>query len=54
MLKVEILESSNTVLLKPTDKLTPSDFEVAARIIDPYIKNSGKLNGIIIHVKTFP
>ena len=54
MLIVEIIESSNTVLLQPTDKLTQSDFEAATRIIDPYIKNSGKLNGIIIHVKTFP
>ena len=54
MLKVEIIESSNIVLLQPTDKLTQSDFEAAARIIDPYIKNSGKLNGIIIHASTFP
>lgn len=54
MLKVEMLESADLVILEPTDKLTQSDFEAAARIIDPYIENNGKLNGIIIHVKIFP
>ncbi len=54
MLSVEIDKENSIVILEPKGPLSKNDFESATRIIDPYIENSGKLNGLIIHTKSFP
>ena len=54
MLTVNLNEIKGIAILEPDGKLSENDFKSAAKIIDPYIKKSGKLNGIIIHVKSFP
>ena len=54
MLTVMLNQADGIAILEPDDALTKSDFEFAAKTIDPYIEKSEKLNGIIIHVKTFP
>ena len=54
MLTVNLDEMKGIAILEPDGKLSENDFINAAGIIDPYIEKSGKLNGIIIHVKSFP
>jgi hypothetical protein len=54
VLNVKLNETKGIAILEPDDKLSEEDFKSAASIIDPYIEKSGILNGIIIHVKSFP
>jgi hypothetical protein len=54
MLNVQLNEESGIALLEPEGALTQSDFESAAKVIDPFIEKVGELNGIIIHVESFP
>ena len=54
MLTVKLDGTEGIAILEPDGKLSERDFLSAAKIIDPYIDESGKLNGIIIHVKSFP
>ena len=54
MLTVNLDEIKGIAILEPDGELSENDFKYVARIIDPYIEKSGKLNGIIIHVKSFP
>ncbi len=54
MLKVNLIEKKSIVILEPDGALSESDFEIATKIIDPFIEKSGKLNGIIIHAEAFP
>jgi hypothetical protein len=54
MLKVYLSEAEGIAILEPDGELSESDFKTAAEIIDLYIEKVGKLNGIIIHVKSFP
>jgi hypothetical protein len=54
MLSVKIDEVHGIALLEPDGALSQSDFESAAKIIDPYIEKSGRLHGLIIHTKSFP
>ncbi len=54
MLSVEIDEVNGIAILEPDGALSKGDFELAAKIIDPYINKAGRLNGLIIHTKSFP
>lgn len=54
MLSVEIDEAYGIAILGPDGPLSKDDFESAAKAIDPYIEKTGKLNGLIIHTKSFP
>lgn len=54
MLNVKLNETEGVAILEPDGKLSENDFKSASAIIDPYIETSGKLNGIIIYVSTFP
>lgn len=54
MLGVELNEDNKIAYLEPGEELTKHDFESAAKIIDPFIEQHGKLHGIIIHVEVFP
>lgn len=53
MLTTKFNENTGIAILEPGGELSERDFKSAAAIIDPYIATSGKLNGIIIHVKNF-
>ena len=44
MLSVEIDKSKGIVILEPNGPLSKTDFETAAKAIDPYIEAAGKLN----------
>ncbi len=54
MLNVGLNQVEGIAILVPDGELTEEDFQSAANLIDPYIETAGKLNGIIIHVKSFP
>ena len=54
MLNVTLNEADSIAVLEPDSSLSKEDFISACKIIDPYIEKAGKLNGIIIHVKSFP
>jgi len=54
MLSINLDEHDGIAILEPNGELSKTDFISASKIIDPYIEKSGKINGIIIHVKSFP
>ena len=54
MLNVKLNETTGIVILEPDGMLSKADFASVASIIDPYLEKTGNLNGIIIHVKSFP
>jgi SpoIIAA-like len=54
MLNVILNEIEGIAILEPVGELTANDFQKAAAMIDPYIEKAGKLNGLIIHVESFP
>jgi len=54
MLSVRIDETNLVAVLQPEGPLSKSDFESAAKMIDPVIEKSGHLNGVIIRTKSFP
>ena len=53
MMQVHLNEKDYIAILKPNGRLSESDFNSARDIIDPFIENHEKLNGIIIYVETF-
>ena len=54
MLSVKFDEKNLVAVLQPEGPLSESDFQSAAKAIDPAIEKSGRLNGIIIYAKSFP
>jgi len=54
MLSVEIDEENGIAILEPNGPLSKGDFESAAKVVDPYIDETGQLKGLIIHTKSFP
>ncbi|QEG02270.1 hypothetical protein Mal15_63560 [Stieleria maiorica] len=54
MLNVQLDEDQGIAILEPDGELSKEDFETASRLIDPYIEEHDALNGIMIHVRTFP
>jgi len=54
MLHVKLDEARGIVILEPEGKLTEADFKSAAKLIDPYLKQAGKLLGLMIYVQSFP
>ena len=54
MLNISIDEKNGIAIFEPNEKLSESDFKSAVNIIDPYINQFEKLNGLIITTKAFP
>ncbi len=54
MLTVNLDKTHHIAVLKPDGPLSDSDFIAAAKQVDAMIDEFGKLNGIVIHAKTFP
>ncbi|MGB5197446.1 MAG: STAS/SEC14 domain-containing protein [Candidatus Deferrimicrobium sp.] len=54
MLKYELHRAESILILKPIGPLESTDFEKLVQEVDPYIKETGKLNGLMIYVKSFP
>ncbi|WP_148861064.1 SpoIIAA family protein [Marinobacter fonticola] len=54
MLNVKLDREEGIAILEPEGTLTEDDFASAVGVIDPHIERIGPLQGIIIHVGTFP
>lgn len=54
MLRIKIDKEAKIVCVEPEGELTKNDFVFATSKIDPFIEEYGELNGLIIHVKSFP
>lgn len=54
MINIELDKETGIATLSPDGPLSKDDFESVSSIIDPYIDQSGKLNGLIIKTKSFP
>ncbi len=54
MVNVEFDEKRGIVVLVPSGALREEDFANVAEMVDPYITEYGKLNGLIIYTKAFP
>lgn len=54
MINIEIDEKNGIAFLSPDEKLSEADFRSAANVIDPYIEQNKKLNGLIISTENFP
>jgi pantothenate kinase len=53
-IKITLEKESKIAILKLEKSLSKDDFLYAKSIIDPFIEQNGKLNGIIIYTKDFP
>ena len=54
MIKHEFRENDGILIIEPESSLQASDFDTLSSIIDPYIEENGKLNGLVIHTESFP
>lgn len=54
MFNVDFDLTNGIIIIQPHEKLSSKDFHMVSDAIDPYIEKHGKLNGIIIAVKSFP
>ena len=54
MLKHKLLAPEGILILEPESPLTAADFVALGREVDPYMKENGKLPGLMIHAKAFP
>ena len=54
MIEVKLNKDTGIVTVVPSAPLNKEDFIHLANEVDPYIEKEGKLNGLIIQVKSFP
>ena len=54
MLEISLDDKSKIAILKPNGALSKEDFKEVTKVIDPFIKKSGKINGVIIYTESFP
>lgn len=54
MLNVTLDKKDAMVMLEPYGTLCKDDFDIAVKIIDPFIQKHGKLDGLIIYTESFP
>ena len=54
MISIELDRVSAIAVLQLQGEIRGKDFDAVASVIDPYILEHGKLNGLIINTKDFP
>jgi len=54
MIQHELQRDTGILIITPQGPLEQKDFEMLAREVDPYIQEKGRLNGLMIHAKSFP
>ena len=54
MIKYELLKDAGVLLVEPKSALSADDFREISRVIDPYIREKGKLTGLLIEAPSFP
>lgn len=54
MLNFELDRDAGLLVLRPAGALVADDFSRVAAVVDPYLEESGRLNGVMIWVEEFP
>ena len=54
MLAHELLRDKGILLLRPQGPIQAGDFESVAKLVDPYIEQTGGLRGVMIEAPSFP
>lgn len=54
MLNIGLDRETGLAIVRPEGVLSEGDFETVANVIDPYLDEHDKLNGLIIYTKDFP
>lgn len=54
MLNFEVKPAEGIVIVMPDGPLESADFEKLVQEVDPYIRDKGNLNGLMIYAKSFP
>jgi tRNA U38,U39,U40 pseudouridine synthase TruA len=54
MIQHELLRDKGILIVTPQGPLEQKDFDMLASEVDPYIQEKGRLNGLMIHAKSFP
>lgn len=54
MIKFELLKDAGVLIVEPKDALTADDFHAISQMVDPYIRENGKLTGLLIEAPSFP
>jgi hypothetical protein len=54
MISYELDENEGVLTVRPEGKLEAQDFQTLSKVVDPFIEERGRLNGIIIVTERFP
>lgn len=54
MVRFELLKDIGVLRVEPKDALSADDFHEIVRVVDPYIRENGKLTGLLIEAQSFP
>jgi len=54
MIKCELLRDAGVLVVEPTSALSTEDLREISRTIDPYIREKGRLAGLLIEAPSFP
>jgi SpoIIAA-like len=54
MIELELLKDAGVLLIAPKTAISADDIRQIARVLDPFIREKGKLNGLLIDVPSFP
>jgi len=54
MLDYELNRTESILIIKPFGPLESTDFVKLVQEVDPFIREKGKLNGLMIYAKSFP
>jgi hypothetical protein len=54
MIGFELLKDAGVLVVKPQSALSAADFHKISQTIDPYIREKGKLTGLLIEAPSFP
>ena len=54
MIQHELLREQGILTIRPEGALRAEDFTALAAVVDPYIEQHGKLNGLMIEAPSFP
>jgi hypothetical protein len=54
MLDHQLLREEGILVIRPRGPIQAGDFELISQMVDPYIKEHGKLRGIMVEAASFP
>ena len=54
MIEFELLRDAGLLVVEPKSALSADDFRTISLTVDPYIRENGKLTGLLINAPSFP